>query len=66
MVEDRETGVIDTLANIFRTTKNKDAKRICGKALWTMRETLKSSEHYKALGKMISDVAQLFNNHSII
>lgn len=50
MINNPDSKVIDTLYKCHKA-ENEEVRKICYKALWTMRDHLKSSEHYKHIGK---------------
>ncbi|CAC5422706.1 unnamed protein product [Mytilus coruscus] len=54
IINDQDCGVIDTFVNLYKSAEDKGVRRICGKALWTMKNSLKNSEHYKKIGEEFS------------
>ena len=43
--------MIDTLIKLHESAEDEKVKNTCGRALWTMRDKLQASEHYKHIGK---------------
>ncbi|XP_052086155.1 uncharacterized protein LOC127723543 isoform X2 [Mytilus californianus] len=54
IINDPECGVIDTFVKLYKSAEDKGVRRICGKALWTMKNSLKNSQHYKKVGEEFS------------
>jgi len=50
MILDNECFPIDTFIRLWRSSNNKNVKKICNGALWTMRKTLAESSEYKQIG----------------
>ncbi|XP_076084653.1 uncharacterized protein LOC143055403 [Mytilus galloprovincialis] len=54
IINDQECGVIDTFVKLYKSAEDKGVRRICGKALWTMKSSLKNCQHYKKIGEEFS------------
>lgn len=50
IINDTDCKVIETFVKHSKAD-DEVVKKICSKALWTMRNRLKDSQHYKAIGK---------------